>query len=106
MLAHHVGKICIFSGENMSEDNQNQSGNQSQVSSDNQTGASSENSPPNPQAIELTPKPEPSHGVEEFSETHPNLEKGIDSLPKPDPSFETHLRAKISKTVEKHDKTE
>ena len=90
----------------MSEDNQNQSGNQSQVSSDNQTGASSENSPPKPQAIELTPRPEPSYGVEEFSETYPNLEKGIDSLPRPVPSFETHLRGKISKNVKKRDKTE
>ena len=90
----------------MSEDNQNQSENQPQDSSDNHSGANIENTPPTIQAVEPKPKPEPSYGIEKFSETYPNLEKGIEPLSKPDPSFETHLRAKISKTVKKPNKTE
>ncbi|MCY3780803.1 MAG: hypothetical protein OXG78_10885 [Chloroflexi bacterium] len=88
----------------MSEENQGD--NQPQASSDNQAGASTDNSPPSPQAVETSPKPEPSYGIEKFSETHPSLEKGIEPLPKPDPSFETHLRSKFSKPVEKRDKLE
>lgn len=62
---------------------QNQSGNQSQVSSDNQTNSSNETTPPKPQAVEPKPKPEPSFGIEKFS----------------DPKVPSH-------TFEKRDKTE
>lgn len=83
---------------------QDQSGNQSQVSSDSQTDVNTGSSQPSPQSVEATPKPEPSYGIEEFSESHPNLEQGIQPLPRPDPSFETHMRCKFSKTGEKPDK--
>ncbi len=90
----------------MSEENQ--SGNQSQASSDNQTGASNENTQPKLQAVESKPKPEPSYERIEFSEdvSPLTLEKRGEPLPKPGSSFETHLRSKSSKTVEKRDKTE
>lgn len=92
----------------MSEDNQNQSGNQSQVLSDNQTSPSNENAPPKLQAVEPQPKPEPSFGTLEASEDLPSLtfEKNVVPPPKPDPSFESHLRGKLSQPVEKPDKTE
>lgn len=88
----------------MSEENQ--SGNQSQASSESQTGTSNENTTPKLQAVESQPKPEPSYGIEKFSNSYPNSEEGIEPLPKPGPSFEIHLRSKFSKTVEKRDRTE
>ena len=57
----------------MSEQDQNQSGNRTQISSDSQIDASSETAPPTPQAVEPTPKPEPSFG------THLRSDPGNDS---------------------------
>jgi len=65
----------------------NQSENQSQELSDNQTSPSYENTPPKLQAVETSPKPEPSYGVEKSNETYPDLERGIETLPKPEPSY-------------------
>lgn len=95
----------------MSEESQNQSENQPQVSSDNQTAASNENTPPKLQAVEPTPKPEPSFGTIDFSEEMSTLtlEKNGGSSPKPNPSFETHMKEaprKSTQTVDKRDKTE
>lgn len=90
----------------MSEESQNQNENKLQKSSGNQTVASSENTPPKLQAVEPTPKPEPSYGSIDFSEDSPSLtfEQYVEPSPKPNPSFETHLKEaprKSSKTVEK-----
>ena len=90
----------------MPDQDQNQSGNQSQASSENQTGVNTDSPQTSPQSVEVTPKPEPSYGIEKLSKTYPNLEKGIEPLPKPNPSFETYTRGEIPKTVEKRDETE
>lgn len=55
----------------MSEENQ--AGNQLQASSENQAGASNEGTAQQPQAVEPTPKPEPSYGLEKRESTERTL---------------------------------